>query len=192
MIVLLITFTGCEGKDELIEELQISREFAPVELTSIIRNQTIVELNWTKDNDVDDYLVEVSQDVNFSSIEESLSVASNQLPVQIQLIGETLYYIRVQAISSRGLENSTYATTTANTLTEQLFLSIEPGDILATEATLRWVPNSEVTQLIVNPGNIVQDITAQEATDGIAIVTGLTGETEYTAQLLNNSNIRGV
>ncbi|RED46773.1 uncharacterized protein DUF5123 [Winogradskyella eximia] len=192
IMVLLITFTGCEGKDELIEELQISREFAPVELTSIIRNQTIVELNWTKDNNVDAYLVEVSQDVNFSSIEESLSVASNQLPVQIQLIGETLYYIRVQAISSRGLENSTYATTTANTLTEQLFLSIEPGDILATEATLRWVPNSEVTQLIVNPGNIVQDITAQEATDGIAIVTGLTGETEYTAQLLNNSNIRGV
>lgn len=192
VIILLISFAGCESQEDLIEELQISREFAPVELTSIIRNQTIVELNWTKDDNVDTYLVEVSQDQNFSSIEESLTVTSNQLPVQIQLIGETLYFIRVQAISSRGLENSTYAITTATTLTEQLFLSIEPGDILATEATLRWVPNSTVTQIVVNPGNIVHNITAQEQTEGIAVITGLTGETDYIAQLLNNTNIRGV
>lgn len=192
LLTILFAFSGCEKQDELIEELAISREFAPVGLTSIIRNQTIVELNWTTDDIVDNYLVEVSEDPNFSTITESVDVASNQLPVQIQLVGETLYYVRVQAISSRGLENSTYATTSATTLTEQLFLTIEPGDILATEATLRWVPNSTVTQIVLSPGDIVRDISAQEIADGIAVITGLTGETDYTAQLLNNTNIRGV
>lgn len=191
-MVLLFAFQGCEKQDELIEELQVSREFAPVGLTSIIRNQTIVELNWTTDDNVDTYLVEVSEDAQFATIVESANVSSNQLPFQIQLVGETLYYIRVQAISSRGLENSTYATTTATTLTEQLFLPIEPGDVLATEATLRWSPNSAVTNFLINPGDIVQNITPQEIADGVATITGLTGETDYTVQLMNNTNIRGV
>lgn len=192
VLILAFTFSGCEKQDELIEELQISREFAPVGLTSIIRNQTIVELNWTKDELVDNYVVEVSEDPNFGSIVETLNVTSNEIPVQIQLVGETLYYFRVQALSSRGLEPSKYATTTELTLTEQLFLSIEPGDILATDATLRWIPNSVVTELFITPGDITYTLSAQEIIDGIATVTGLTGETDYTAQLLNITNIRGV
>ncbi|WP_299105524.1 DUF5123 domain-containing protein [uncultured Winogradskyella sp.] len=192
VMVLLLTFSGCDKNDELIDELDISREFAPVGLTSIIRNQTIVELNWTKDDNVENYLVEVSEDVDFSSIVESVNVSSNELPVQIQLIGETVYYIRVQALSSRGLEDSTYATTTETTLTEQLFLTIEPGDILATAATLRWVANSAVTEILVTPGDISYALSAQEIADGIATISGLIGETDYTAQLLNDTNIRGV
>lgn len=192
VLILLFTFSGCEKQDELIEELQISREFAPVGLSSIIRNQTIVELNWNREELVSNYRVEVSEDPNFSTISETLEVASSQIPVQIQLVGETLYYIRVQALSNRGLEPSTYATTTALTLTEQLFLSIEPGDILANDATLRWIPGSAVTEIFVQPGDITYTLSTQEITDGIATIPGLTGETEYTAQLLNGTNIRGV
>jgi len=191
IVTLLITFTGCESQEELIEELQISREFAPVGLRSIIRNQTTVELSWTPDEKVEQYLVEVSEDAQFSTIAASVTVNSSDIPVQITLNGETLYYIRVKAISSRGLADSTYAFTEATTLTEQIFLPSEPGDILATEATLRWIPNSAVTQIVTNPGNIVHNITPQEAADGIAVITGLTGETEYTSQILNNTVIRG-
>lgn len=192
VFVLLISFSGCEKQDELIEELTVSREFAPVRLTSIIRNQTVVELSWTREELVSNYLVEISEDPNFSTIVEAVNVTSSQIPVQIQLAGETLYYIRVQALSNRGLEPSTYATTTALTLTEQLFISIEPGDILANDATLRWIPGSAVTEIVVQPGDITYTLSAQEIADGIATVPGLTGETDYTAQLLNGTNIRGV
>ena len=191
VFLLMFTFTGCEKQDTLIEELNINREFAPVDLVSFIRNQINVELNWTVDDNVDNYLVEFSEDEQFSTIVESVSVTSNQLPIQVQMVGETFYYIRVKAISSRGLEDSTFALITAETLTEQLFLPEEPGDILATEATLRWVPNSTVTQIVVNPGSITHNITAQEAIDGVAIISGLTGETDYTAQILNNTIVRG-
>lgn len=194
VLVFLLTFSGCERQEDLIEDLQISREFAPINLRSIIRNQTTVELSWTNvDENVDPlYLVEFSEDEQFSSIFESVTVSSNEVPVQVSLIGETLYYIRVKAISTRGLGDSTYAYVTAQTLTEQLFLPQEPGDIQSNEATLRWQPNNLVTHLLITPGDIVYNISSQEMMEGIATVSGLVGETTYTAQLLYNTAIRGI
>lgn len=192
IIFFTITFSSCEDVDELIDELQISREFAPVDLRAFIRNQTIIELNWNVNDNISSYLVEFSEDQDFNTISASADVTGNQLPFQIQLNGETLYYIRVKGRSARGLDDSIYVFTSATTLTEQIFLPIQPGDILATEATLRWVPNSTVTQITITPGDIVYNITPQNISDGFATIPGLTGETEYTAKLLNNTAIRGL
>ncbi|MFP3607993.1 hypothetical protein, partial [Paraburkholderia sp. SIMBA_053] len=82
-----------------------------------------------------------------------------------------------------GLEDSKWSVTTATTLSEQLFLPSVDGDIEAKQVTLRWTPNSNVTQIVVNPGAITHVITPAEKTSGIAVVTGLTGETSYTADL---------
>ncbi len=192
VLSLLFTFSGCDSPDEVIEELNVSREFAPVGLQAFIRNQVVVELQWDSDPYVNDYLIEISEDASFSTIIESVSVTYENVPVQIELEQETFYYIRVQAISSRGLNNSTYATTTAETLTEQIFYPIVPEDILATEATFRWLPNTAVTELFIVPGNISYTLSAQEIAEGVATVTGLTGETDYTVQILNGTTIRGV
>ena len=190
MLVMLTAF-GCTTDDELIENLDISREFAPVGLEFFIRTQTTVELHWNTDENVDNYVVEVSENADFSNLVETVNVSSNEVPVQILLAAETFYYIRVKAVSSRGLEDSNWSTITAQTFAEQLFLPIQPGDILYNQATLRWVPNSIVTQITVEPGSIVHDITPQEIADGVATITGLSGETTYTAILLNGSNVRG-
>ena len=195
LVTLFLTFTvsSCSGYDEdVIEELAVDREFAPVALTAKVRNQTIVELNWTVKNSVDHYVVEFSaDDPNFNVIYKTIEVQGDELPVQVALEGETVYSIRVKAISSTGLEDSKWAVETATTLTEQLMLPSEPGDIKALEATLRWVPNSSVTQIVINPGNITHVITPEEKIAGIATVTGLTSETNYTAILLNNTKTRG-
>ncbi|MCB0471622.1 MAG: DUF4957 domain-containing protein [Flavobacteriaceae bacterium] len=191
-ILLVSTLSSCGYDEPVIEELAIQREFAPVGLKAIVRNQTVVELSWTANENINSYVVEFSaNDPTFSNIEKTIEVTAGELPVQVTLEGETLYSIRVQAISARGLEDSNWATVTAQTLTEQLFLAQEPGDIRAKEVTLRWVPNSNVTEIAISPGDITHAITAQEKTDGIAIVTGLTGETDYTALLLNGTKVRG-
>ena len=191
-LLLAFTVTNCGYNDDLIEELDISREFAPVALTARVRNQTVVELNWTANSDVDHYVVEFSaDDPSFSSIFKTVNVTSGELPIQIPLEGETLYSIRVKAVSGRGLDDSTWATAEALTLTEQIMLPAELGDIEATQATLRWIANSNVTHLILQPGDIRHDISAQEKTAGVAVVTGLTGETDYTAILYNNTKVRG-
>tara|TARA_R110002050_G_scaffold286121_2_gene436310 strand:- start:52563 stop:54110 length:1548 start_codon:yes stop_codon:yes gene_type:complete len=194
VFTLILTFivTSCGYNEDVIEELAVDREFSPVALTARVRNQTIVELNWTVNENVAHYVVEFSaDDPNFTTIFQSVDVTANQLPIQVALEGETVYSIRVKAISATGLENSKWSVTEAVTLTEQLMLPSEPGDIEATQATFRWVANSNVTQIVVNPGDIIHEITSQEKIDGIAIVTGLAGETAYTAVLLNNSKTRG-
>ncbi|OMP32369.1 DUF5123 domain-containing protein [Mangrovimonas sp. DI 80] len=191
LMVLLGSFASCTKQEPLIEELQIDREFMPTELEAFIRNQVNIELNWNTDDAVDTYLAEFSTSEDFSTIAESVTVNSDELPVLVPLQAETLYYIRVKAISSRGLDDSKYATITAETETEQIFLPQEAEDILATEATLRWVPNSTVTHITLQPGDIVHDITSEEMATGITVITDLTGETEYTAQIFNDTTVRG-
>lgn len=192
-LFLSITIYSCDGYDEdVIGELAVDRAFAPVGLTAKVRNQTTVELNWTVRDNVDHYVVEFSaDDPNFSTVYKSVEVAPTELPILLALEGETVYSIRVKAISSIGLEDSKWAIGIATTLTEQLMLPPETGDIRALEATFRWVPNSNVTQIVVNPGNITHIITPEEKIDGIATVTGLISETNYTAMLLNNAKTRG-
>jgi hypothetical protein len=194
LVMLFLTFTvlSCDYDVDVIDQLLVDREFAPVDLTARVRNQTTVELNWIVKNGVDYYVVEFSaDDPTFATIYKSIEVRGDELPVQVALEGETVYSIRVKAISAVGLEDSKWAVGEATTLTEQLMLSPELGDIKALEATFRWVPNSNVTQIVINPGDIKHDITAQEKIDGIATVTGLTSETNYTALLLNNTKTRG-
>lgn len=194
LVILFLTFTvsSCDYDVDVIDKLLVDREFAPVGLTARVRNQTTVELNWTVKNSVDYYVVEFSaDDSNFSTVFKAIEVRNDELPIQVALEGETVYSIRVKAISSDGLQESKWAIGTATTLTEQLMLASELGDIKALEATFRWVPNSNVNQIVVSPGDITHAITPQEKIDGIATVTGLTSETNYTAKLLNGAKTRG-
>ncbi|AVR45654.1 DUF5123 domain-containing protein [Christiangramia fulva] len=192
-ILLAATVTGCDYDKELIEELPVSREFAPVNLQSHVRNQVNVELNWTVDDNANSYIVEFAKDsLQFNNIVKTIEVNPDELPVLVPLESETLYSVRVKTISDRGIDDSSWATTTVRTLTEQLFLDGEPGDIKAKEATFRWVPNSEVTAISLNPGDITYTLSAEEKASGVATVTGLTPETDYTAVLLNGTQRRGV
>lgn len=187
-----VTFTACDYDKELIEDLPIEREFAPVNLRAFVRNQVNVELNWTPNEKANSYIVEFAEGPDFSNIVRTLEVDEDELPVLVPLQSETLYSIRVKAISARGLDDSSWATTTAQTLTEQIFIEGEDGDIGAKEATLRWVPGSEVTEIVLSPGDITYTITPEDRISGMATVPGLTSETEYTAVLYNGSSIRGV
>ena len=191
-LLLALLVVSCGYNEEVVNELSVNREFAPVDLSARIRNQTTVELNWTKTEFITNYVIEFSaDDPSFSNIFKTEQVTVDQLPIQIRLEGETEYSIRVKAISPRGLDDSTWAIITARTLTEQIMLPSEPGDIKPLEAILRWEAGLNVTHFILEPGNIRHDISAQEKAAGIATITGLTSETDYAATLYNNAKIRG-
>lgn len=191
-LLLTLLVLSCGYNEEVIDELSIKREFAPVGLTARIRNQTSVELNWTKDDRLTNYVVEFSaDDPNFTTIFKTEQVTVDQLPIQIRLEGETVYSIRVKALSPRGLDDSSWAVITATTLTEQIMLPSQAGDIKPLEAILRWEAGLNVTHFILEPGSIRYDLSAQEKAAGIATISGLTQETLYTATLYNNSKIRG-
>lgn len=188
-----VTVTGCDYDRELIEELPVSREFAPVNLTARVRNQVNVELNWRVDENANSYIVEFAKDsLRFDNIVKTLEVDPNELPVLVPLDSDTLYSIRVKAVSDRGLDDSSWNTTTVRTQPEQIFIEGEAGDIRAREATLRWIPGSEVTEISLSPGDITHTISPEERSSGMATVTDLEPETEYTATLLNGNQVRGI
>lgn len=194
-IVLTAVISGCESyNEEVIDSINASREFSPIGLTARVRNQTTVELNWSvkEEENPDHYVVEFSaDDPEFKTIFKTINVTPEQLPVQVALEGETVYSIRVKAVGSTGLEDSKWSVVTATTLSEQIFFPVQDADIDAKFVTLRWTPNSNVTQISVVPGNITHTITPAEKTAGAAVVNGLTGETDYTATLLNGTKTRG-
>ncbi|WP_394773271.1 DUF4957 domain-containing protein [Flavobacterium sp.] len=193
-LLLAFAITSCDSYNEqLLDGIGNTREFSPIGLTAKVRNQTTVELNWTTKEEADHYVVEFSaDDSEFKTIYKTVEVTPAQLPVSVALEGETTYSIRIKSVSASGLADSKWSVTTATTLSEQLFLPVQPIDIEAKQVTLRWTPNSNVTQITVAPGGITHAITPAEKTAGVAIVTGLTAETAYTATLLNGAKKRGV
>src|SRR6218665_629677 len=195
ILLVMLTFSSCESYNEAVaDSLDVSREFSPIGLKATIRNKTTVELNWTvkKEENADHYVVEFSaDDPDFKTIFKTINVAQTELPVQVVLEGETTYSIRVKAVSATGLEDSKWSITTATTLSEQIMFPVQDADIEAKQVTLRWTPNSSVTQIVLNPGNIIHAITPAEKTAGVATITGLTPETDYTAVLYNGTKKRG-
>lgn len=193
-LLLVFAVSGCESYNEgLLDGIGATREFSPLGLTAKVKNQTTVELNWTAKENADHYMVEFSaDDPEFKTIFKTVNVTAAELPVQVPLEGETTYSIRVKAVSGAGLEDSKWSTITATTLSEQIFFPVQDVDIEGKSITLRWTPNSNVTQITVAPGDVTHTITPAEKTAGVAIVTGLTGETGYTATLLNGAKKRGV
>ncbi|WP_291287749.1 DUF4957 domain-containing protein [Flavobacterium sp.] len=194
LAVFLLVVAGCESYNEaVLQDIGANSLFSPIELKAAVKNQTTVELNWTAKEDVDHYTVEFSaDDPDFKTIYKTVNVTAKELPVKVALEGETVYSIRVKAVSSAGLADSKWSVTTAATLSEQIFFPVQSADIEATQATLRWTPNSAVTQITAAPGGIAHTITAAEKTAGVATVTGLTGETAYTVTLFNGTKKRGV
>ena len=195
VLFLAIGVSGCESYNEgLLDGIGNTREFSPIGLKAIIRNSTSVELNWTakEDENADHYVVEFSaDDPQFKTIYKTINVTAKELPVLVALEGETTYSVRVKAVSAAGIADSNWSVTTATTLSEQIFLPIKAEEIEAGSVTLRWTPNSNVTQISFQPGDVTHTITAEEKIAGVAIVTGLTPETNYTATLKNGTKTRG-
>nr|WP_294929893.1 DUF5123 domain-containing protein [uncultured Flavobacterium sp.] len=193
LLLLLVLCSGCESYNEaLLTDIGNTRLFSPILEKPQIRNQTNVELNWETRAEDDHYVIEFSaDDPNFTTIFKTVEVKGDELPVLVALEGETLYSIRVKAVSATGKEDSQWSVTTASTLGEQIFLTIQDTDIAAKTAILRWTPNSSVTTIVLSPGDITHSITAEEKVNGIATVTGLSPETAYQANLFNGTKKRG-
>ncbi len=187
-----LNFVACDDNiDPLITDLELSRALTPTRLEARIRNLTTIELTWNLRDDVDHYVVEFSEDsLQFNTIIFTDEVTAEELPYQRTFDGDTRYSARVKAVSA-GVGNSKWAAVTIVTAQENIFLPIQDGDIDATEATVRWPAGSDVTHLLINPGNITRNISVGEKAAGMATVTGLTGDTHYTISLMRETKSRG-
>ncbi|MEQ8237889.1 MAG: DUF5123 domain-containing protein [Cyclobacteriaceae bacterium] len=199
--VLLLALTSmlvaCEDDiDPVIEELSTSRAFAPVGLEARVRNQVDIELSWSSDPGVDEYIVEFFQDsLRFSgdpiaTVSLEGSGTSGTIIYTETLAGETNYSARVKAVVD-GIEESKWATVTAKTNSEQIFTSINNIQAEDTFVALSWVAGSEVTSFLIQPGNLFVQISDAQKAAGQATIEGLSGATAYTVTIYNGTSKRG-
>jgi len=192
-----IVVAGCTDDiaDE-ITELNTTRLFSPTDLDVRVVNQTSARLTWKPVRNADSYTVDFFENSELDFSGTPARTVSNVIMDQLPLIvpgfaGETGYSVRVKAVGT-DISESKYITATFTTSAEQIFLTpIDPNDIGATTAILRWQPGQQVTHIIITPGDITHTITSAEAEAGFAEITGLTGETEYSAHLMNDDKVRG-
>jgi hypothetical protein len=185
--------TGCSDIDDEITNIGYGRLFSPTELAARIVNKTSVRLTWNAVKGADGYNIEVfaNGDMSFDGAPVLSFNNITEIPFIIEgLEGESDYSIRVRAVGSATAE-SKWAAVTVKTDAEQIFLPVDPDELKATEVTLRWTPGQTGTEIVITPGNIKHVVTAQEITNGAATITGLIGETTYTAKLMNGAKTRG-
>lgn len=189
-----LIFVSCEDKiDPIVEKLDFARVFKPLDLKATIRNKTTVELAWTAGKDADSYVVEISEDsLLFTTIVKTVNVTPKQIPVSIALDGQTLYSARIKGVSISGIADSKWTSVAFKTDAENIFSPVAGTDIQATSVTLNWPAGSDVSNFLITPGNVQRTITVAEKAAGIAIITGLTGETEYTVKMFKGTKQRGI
>ncbi|VBB48425.1 Fibronectin type III domain protein [uncultured Paludibacter sp.] len=176
-------------------ETQYARLFSPINLTAKIQNKVDVKLTWTVSDNVESYVVEVYENdsLTFSGtpVMTISDITPNQVPYTITgLKGETKYSARVKAVSS-SVDESKWTGVYFKTDAENIFFAFEDGDIQATSVTLRWPAGQTATDILITPGDITHTLTTDEIAAGVVTITGLTGETEYTAKLMNGTSTRG-
>lgn len=186
-------FVACSDDDlEPIEEIQFSRTLSPIGLEAFIRTQTTIELRWVPREGVQTYVVEFAADsLEFNTIIFTDEVSPQDLPYQATFEGETLYSARVKAVGPGTTSDSKWSAIAIRTAAENIFFPITEADLTATEATLKWPAGAEVTHITITPGNTQHTLSADEKAAGEATIEGLTGETTYTAKLMNNTKTRG-
>ncbi|SFH42975.1 DUF4957 domain-containing protein [Pedobacter insulae] len=193
-LMTLVAFSGC--KDDMMDEvtkLEVDRAFSPTGLTANVINRTDIRLTWKAVNNAKTYTVEVFENADFSGtpVKSIKDIPFLQVPYTVTgLAGDTQYAIRVKA-AGEGVEDSKWITASLKTDSEQILQTVNPAKLTATSVAINWPAGQPATTITINPGNITRAVTAPEVAAGEAIVTGLTGETLYTAKLFNGTKTRG-
>lgn len=194
LLTTLIGFSGC--KDDVMDEvtkLEVDRAFSPTDLTANVVNKTEIRLAWKAVNNAKTYTVEVFETADFSGtpVKSIKDITFLQVPYTVTgLGGDTQYAIRVKAVGE-GVDDSKWITASLKTDAEQILQAVNPVKLTATSAAINWPAGQPATSITINPGNITRAVTAAEIAAGEAVITGLAGETLYTARLLNGTKVRG-
>jgi hypothetical protein len=192
----VICIAGCTDDiaDE-ITELDLTRLLSPTELDVRVINQTSARLTWRAVKNSTSYVVEFYQNGELNFEGSPVKVVEDVLYSQLPLIvpgfeGQTEYSVRVKAIG-QNIDDSKWTSGTFITDPEQILFPIDPEEITADGVTLRWPAGEAVTHILIEPGEINRPLSDDEIASGVAVLSGLESETEYTAYLMNEDRIRG-
>lgn len=194
--IFMLSLNSCDDNIEPeITEINVSRLFSPTDLKVRIQNQTEARLEWKGVNKATSYTLEFFEngDEDFSGTAYKVvsDIEIDKLPIVVKgFQGETKYSVRLKSIGDN-IDDSNWITETFGTDKEQIVMPIPLEEVGSTEVIIRWTAGEVATKIVVTPGDISYTVTDSDIAAGKATVGGLTGETEYSAELFRNDKSRG-
>ena len=192
-----LVLNACKEEiDPIVEELEFDRAFTPTGLTSQISNITTVILLWNAAKDIDHYVVEIYQGIDFApaSLIHTSDVASGTTTYSYVLpAGDTQFSARVKSISAlSGVAESKWITAEFRSGPENLFAGYESEMTGIGSCTVRWLPGSVATDLLFVSGStqIPYALSAGEIAAGEKLLTGVPNG-QYEIRLMNTTFVRG-
>lgn len=185
-------FGACSDPGDEIKEGNYPRVFSPLNFEAGSIKETSAVLKWKDAVGASYYCIEVYADdsLEFKGEPVATDEVADITYTLSDLTYDTRYSVRLTAISGDPTKkDSHYSECTFRTSANQILSNPKEADILDRSVTLSWnVGETNVTKIVINPGNIVHEITPDEIAASKAVVEGLNPETEYDAYLYFTQN----
>lgn len=199
IILACLLFTGlnsCKKYNDWKEDDSHSRLFSPVAF-SATAEVIKVTLKWRNMPGTNGYTIELSEDsLVFANIVKTYSGGATKdadgysFVIPDILKSNTRYSARIKGRDTTGsVAESIWSVVSFRTGTEQIMTPLTPANIAISSVTLSWTVPNDVTHFMIGANRY--DITATEKAAGTKTITGLTGGTQYTAELYYNGIVRG-
>jgi hypothetical protein len=174
------------------------RLFMPVVSTSPAITGNSVYFSWLKIAGSASYKVDISRDTTFATIDKTIKVGADTTNVVFSnLLWDTPYRIRLQAIASDPTKNSKYVLMDVRTGKFPTILVVPTAnDLTDYSVVVRW-SNTGATATSINvsktDGTLVKTvpILAGDITNAYKEIQGLKGATTYVITIFSGTTLRG-
>lgn len=198
---LIIVFFSFSCKKKIKEEFNPDRFFAPGRI-SVAAGETEAKLEWGaslySEGKAPEYTVEVSTDSLFQSTAAfstvidltSLTLTDNDLQIKQK------YFARVKTNARDAIADSKWEYSPSFLITgEQIFFPITDIALKDKSVLLTWRITPGLTKIVITPDGapaVEHTIASDESDAGEKLITGLTPETNYTAEIFQNALSKGI
>lgn len=197
-IVLMTFAVSCNKKYD--PEIQLPRQFKPGTVT-VQSGETQATITWgaslfSATNTT--YTVEVSQDTTFpqGSVVFRKTVDTAAVVVTDDSIGiRKDYYARIKANANGSTAASGWVLSPIIRLSgEQVFMSLSASDIIDNGVLLKWRTTPGLVRIVITPEGgtpFTVNLTPTDLTAERRIITGLTANTNYSAEIFDATKSKG-
>lgn len=202
IITALLAFAVISCKKDLVERFTPERMFTPTEIT-VRTVDTSVVISWPSSlfsaGSGVTYTLQISEDSTFQAAPALSFIVDSTAAIVTDdsLKDRTSYFARVKANATNAATESAWveAATHFSLVGVQIFQSVQSSDILDDEVILHWTTTEGVDKIVITApnGDTTQvSITDANNTAGQVLISGLTGSTQYTAEIFAGTKSKGL
>jgi hypothetical protein len=197
-VSMLLVIFGCQEQSEMVETLDFSREFSPLDIQIESVNHNSATVSWkAMKGSTEHFVIQIFQDDSLAFAGESLAEQAFDYTYAAKLtnlLPEIRYSLRLKTIGETDAETSKWHGVTFKTTSEQIMTGVK--NVKATLVTVKWTAGETATHLLFTSEGepeIRMDLTADDIAAGIKTLekNTLKSNKTYLVSIYNGIGRRG-